>query len=75
MADRFFGLNRGQREFDVTEGASTGSTDIEIRVDTGKSWKKSEILQKLEELKNHILAKQTTFTVVLAALVAWVVRV
>lgn len=55
MASRFYGLNRGQTEFSVTEGASTGSTDVEVRVDTGKSLTKEEILQKLEQLRNVIL--------------------
>lgn len=55
MADRFFGLNRGQTEFQAAEGAATQATDIEVRVDLTKNLTKSEVLQKLEELSNHIL--------------------
>lgn len=55
MANRYYGLNRGQTEFSVTEGAATGSTDIEIRVDLSKSLIKSEVLVKLDELIDHII--------------------
>lgn len=55
MASEFYGLNRGQTEFKVTEGAATGGTDIEVRIDTGKGWTMAEIQQKLEELANFIL--------------------
>lgn len=60
MASRFYGLNRGQHEFDVTEGAATGATDVEIRVDTGKNLTKEEILQKLRELMNVILKNNSS---------------
>ncbi len=55
MASRYYGLNRGQTEFQVTEGASTGSTDIELRVDTGKSLTKNDIILALEYFINIIL--------------------
>lgn len=55
MASEYYGLNRGQTEFSIVNGTSTNSTDIEVRVDLTKSWKKAEVLQKLEEIKNHIL--------------------
>jgi hypothetical protein len=55
MPSRFYGLNRGQTEFQVAEGAATTTTDIEVRIDTGKGWTPAEVQQKLEELGNHIL--------------------
>lgn len=59
MASRFYGFNRGQNEFQVTEGASTGSTDVELRVDTGRSLTINEILDFLERLQNVILKNQS----------------
>lgn len=58
MANRYFGLNRGQTEFDIVQDSSTNSTDIELRVDLSKSLTKSEVLVKLEELENAILKNQ-----------------
>jgi hypothetical protein len=56
MANRYYGLNRGQQQDDVTEGSSTGSTDIEVRVDLSKSFTKGDVVVKLEELRNYVLA-------------------
>lgn len=57
MATRIYGLSRGQTEFEVTEdvGSAVSSDDIEVTVDLAKNLEKSEVLQKLEEIKNHIL--------------------
>lgn len=55
MASEYYGLNRGQTEFQIVNGTSTNSTDIEVRVDLTKGFKKSEVLVKLEELADHIL--------------------
>lgn len=55
MASRFYGLNRGQTEFQVTEGSATGSTDVEVRVDLTKSLDKNDVLVKLQEICNWIL--------------------
>lgn len=55
MANRYYGLNRGQTNNDVTEGSSTGSTDVELRVDLSKSFTKSDILMKLVEFAMWIV--------------------
>lgn len=45
MASIFIGLNRGAADSpgSVTEGASTGGTDVELRIDTGKSLTRLEV--------------------------------
>lgn len=59
MAERFYGLDRGETEFSVTEGSSTtATTDVEVRVDLAGfsgAVAKSEVLQLLDMIKNHIL--------------------
>lgn len=59
MANRFYGLNRGQTEFDVVDASSTQSKDIEVNIDLSKSWEKGEVLVKLEEIYNAILKDQS----------------
>lgn len=61
MANRFFGLNRGQdRNNPVTEGSSTGATDIEIRVDDTKNLTKKDVQILIDQLNDHILFVNTT---------------
>ena len=60
MASRFIGLNRGQTEFDIVEGASTGSKDVELRVDTGKSLTKNEVTMMLRQIASYLTTKNTT---------------
>lgn len=55
MANQYYGLNRGQNEFDITQGTSTQSTDVELRFDLSKSLTKSEVLMALEKIENQIL--------------------
>ncbi len=55
MASVYYSLNRGDTEFSVVEGATTASAAIEIQVDLTKLTVKSEILQLLDMLENHIL--------------------
>jgi hypothetical protein len=46
MASIFIGLNRGQEDQspdNVVEGAGTGATDVELRIDTGKGLTRDEI--------------------------------
>lgn len=52
MASIFLGLNRGADASpdQVTEGASTGSTDVELRIDTGKSLTRAEVTRITERL-------------------------
>lgn len=55
MADIFYGLDRGQSEFAVTEDSSSPGLDVEICVDLAVSLTKSEVLQLIDMLKNHML--------------------
>jgi len=55
MADRIYGLDRGDTEFDVSEGSSSPAKDVEVVVDLAVSLEKSEVIRKLEEIKNHIV--------------------
>jgi len=55
MADRIYGLDRGDTEFDVSEGSSSPTKDVEVVVDLAVSLEKSEVLRKLDEIKNHIV--------------------
>jgi len=56
MADRFYGIDRGEQGVrNVTEGAaSTATTDVEVRVDLiGMS--KMEVLLALDTIKEAII--------------------
>lgn len=55
MADRIYGLDRGDTEFDIVEQATSPTKDVEVVVDLAVNLEKSEVLQKLDEIKNHIL--------------------
>lgn len=56
MARQYYGINRGQNEFDIVAGAATSSPgdDLEINYDLTKSWLKSEILLAIDKIKNLI---------------------
>lgn len=56
MAQAYYGLDRGENEFDVTVGSSsTATTDVEVRVDIASSITKAEVLQALDNIRNAIL--------------------
>lgn len=55
MADRYYGLDRGERLKDVSENSSTTSKDVEIRIDLAPGMSRSEVLELLEYLEMHIL--------------------
>jgi hypothetical protein len=55
MADRFYGLDRGETEFDVSEGAASPSKGVEVAVDLAVNLTKSEVLMLLEQIKGHIV--------------------
>lgn len=57
MASWYFGVNRGlvQNPQQVTVGTSSGSTDIELRVDTGKSSTKEDVILALNTFRNYLL--------------------
>lgn len=55
MADRIYGLDRGQHEFDVSEGSVSPAKGVEVVVDLAVSLQKSEVLQLLDQIKNYII--------------------
>ena len=56
MAQRYYGNDRGDTEFGITEDSSTtATTDVELRVDLASNITKSEVLIQLDMIKNHIL--------------------
>ena len=59
MADRFYGIDRG--EDTGTVGTSTTGLDIEVVVDDAVNLTKAEIVRGLEYLKKSIL-EDTGFT-------------
>lgn len=57
MADVFYGVNRGATSpapDAVTYGTSTQSTDIELRIDTGKGTTRKDVALALEQFLNRI---------------------
>lgn len=55
MASEYYGLNRGQTEFQVTEQASTPSKDVELKIDLTKNLTKAEVILILEMIENHLV--------------------
>ena len=57
MADRFYGIDRGEQGVrNVTEGSgSTATTDVEVRVDLAANMQKMEVLLALDTIKEAIL--------------------
>jgi hypothetical protein len=56
MADRFYGIDRGEQGVrNVTEGSSsTATTDVEVRVDLAANMNKIEVLLALDTIKEAI---------------------
>ncbi len=59
MADRFYGLDRGQTL--VTIGAATANLDVEVVVDDAVNLTKKDILTALDQIKAAVL-EDTGFT-------------
>jgi hypothetical protein len=55
MADRIYGLDRGDTEQSVSEGSSSPTKDVEIVIDLAVSLEKSEALFLIDMIKNHII--------------------
>lgn len=55
MADRIYGLDRGETEFNVVESSSSPAKDVEVVVDLAVGLERSEVLQALDMIKNHII--------------------
>ena len=57
MASEYFGLNRGVLDgqiMKVVTGSSTGSTDIEVRIDTGKGTTRKDVHVLLNTILQYI---------------------
>ncbi len=58
MASKYYAVNNLPTLYDqpdqITVGTSTGSTDIEVRVDTGKSWTREGMKIALESIIRRI---------------------
>lgn len=56
MADRFYGIDRGEQGVrNVTEGSSsTATTDVEVRIDLAANMDKMEVLLALDTIKEAI---------------------
>lgn len=60
MADRFFGLDRGDDGTQVTEQASSPAKDVEVVVDDAVGLNKKDVRIALERIMNWIEDKNTT---------------
>lgn len=63
MASVYYGQNRGTDDANpevVTVGASTGSTDVELRIDTGKGLTRNEVRNIVENLVNRVIDGRNT---------------
>ena len=64
MASIYLGQNRGTASAQpevVTEGSSTGSTDVELRIDTGKALLRSEVWELTQNLLHYLLDGRSAF--------------
>ncbi len=61
MTQRYYGLNRGQnaKYVEPTVGTSTGSTDMELRVDDTKLINKKELEILVERIMQYIDERDT----------------
>lgn len=72
MASNYYGLNRGQTEFTgdaagvqgVTESnSSSGTTDIEIRIDQTKNLTQAECYHIITELRDWIVKNRSKYQI------------
>jgi hypothetical protein len=64
MASIYIGLNRGVADMGpdaVVEGAATGSTDVELRVDTGKGLTRGEVDYMIDRIKEALLDGRSAY--------------
>lgn len=55
MAHRFWGVNLGQHQADVVEGAATNATNVEVNLDLAIGMSREEVLRALELIKTKIV--------------------
>lgn len=58
MASWFLGINRGRLENPgfVSAGVATAATDFELRIDTGKSSTKEDVIKALRLFEQYLLS-------------------
>ena len=61
MASRFFGINLGQTEVNVVEGASTNSTDVEVQVNLATVTTQQQVLNMLDYISQFFLRETTKY--------------
>jgi selenocysteine lyase/cysteine desulfurase len=61
MADRFYSLIKGEQSvWQVTEGASTSSEAVELRVNDSIYTTKLDVILLLEVLEDYLKTKETS---------------
>lgn len=55
MASRYFGIERGGTEDNVTQGSSTTSKKLEVVLDLTAGFTQAEVLMALDYIRNYIL--------------------
>lgn len=56
MASRYYGINRGQNDFQIVEGSSTNSTNIELVVNLASSPSREDVILALEKFENYLIS-------------------
>lgn len=54
MADRYYGLDRGDGFIEVSEGTSSPTKDVEVVVDLAVGLEKKDVLHLLKMISDHI---------------------
>lgn len=57
MADIYYGLDRGDTENDVVTDSSSPTKDIEVVVDDAVNLTKTEVIQGLQMIINHLIGE------------------
>jgi hypothetical protein len=58
MASRYYGLALGANAYEVVEGASSDTTDIEVQVDLANSPTREDVVVGLTNIINYIMRDQ-----------------
>ena len=55
MANYFFGVNKGQDDFDVTVASTTQSKDVELNILSTNITDKESVVLALEHIMNQVI--------------------
>jgi hypothetical protein len=55
MASRYYALDIGDNEYEVSEGATTQSKTVEVAVDLADNATREQVLIALKNIENYIL--------------------